>query len=44
MPDSFAHVVSEIGAFLLPVTEAVGAGSSFDQRWVAPGPLQQRKP
>ena len=44
MPDSFAQVVSEIAAFLLPVTEAVGAGSSFDQRWVAPGPWQQRKP
>ena len=37
MPDSFARVVSEIATFLLPVTEAVGAGLSFDRRWVAPG-------
>ncbi|MCJ7543312.1 MAG: nucleotidyl transferase AbiEii/AbiGii toxin family protein [Phycisphaerae bacterium] len=38
IPDVFEQVLKEIAGFLLPVSEAVAAGTPFEQRWVAPGP------
>lgn len=37
-PAALATVTGELRLFLLPVAEAVAAGTPFDQRWQAPGP------
>jgi hypothetical protein len=38
VPEELATVTSELVPFLVPVAEAVAAGTSFDRQWQAPGP------
>jgi hypothetical protein len=38
VPADLATVTGELGPFLLPVSEAVAAGFTFDRKWKAPGP------
>ncbi|MFN9979873.1 MAG: nucleotidyl transferase AbiEii/AbiGii toxin family protein, partial [bacterium] len=37
-PDSFADVVREIQAFLLPLVQAVSLKQNFSSRWASRGP------
>ena len=37
-PDSLAHVVGEVGAFLLPVLEACSTSAAFQKAWLPGGP------
>ena len=41
-PTELHEVVEALGAFLLPVTEAVYGGRAFEQAWQAPGPWQEQ--
>jgi hypothetical protein len=43
VPTAFEQVVSDIGAFLAPVSEAIVGEKPFDQTWTAPGPWRPRK-
>jgi hypothetical protein len=38
VPVELATVTSELVPFLVPVAEAVAAGTPFDRKWQAPGP------
>jgi hypothetical protein len=41
-PAELQQVVDMLGAFLLPVAEAVHGGEAFERAWPAPGPWQER--
>jgi hypothetical protein len=43
IPAVFDQVVSDIAAFLLPVSEAVTAGKPFERIWTSAGPWRPRK-
>ena len=41
-PAELREVVEALGAFLLPLADAVHGGRAFDRAWQAPGPWQER--
>ncbi|MBA4067809.1 MAG: nucleotidyl transferase AbiEii/AbiGii toxin family protein [Isosphaera sp.] len=43
VPTTLQEVVDALVPFLTPVASAVLSGATFDARWVAPGPWQERK-